>query len=142
MHFYYLTNMALPQHKNPCPGGHEKLRFHYYWIWPGDDATHVKWRRLPTHSKRSLRWPKNYLCQFLFLFNIQHTYSTSDYEVWKGPVPENASICKGPLPCKKLKDLFSLLIQNNKFFFLHNLNYFCIKIFISTIFYHDTTNWL
>ena len=23
MHFHYMTYMATPQHKNPCPGGHE-----------------------------------------------------------------------------------------------------------------------
>ena len=23
MHFHYMTYMTTPQHKNPCPGGHE-----------------------------------------------------------------------------------------------------------------------
>ena len=38
MHFYYLTYIATPQHKNPCPGGHENYNFgrpflgHHYYI--------------------------------------------------------------------------------------------------------------
>ena len=37
MHFHYMTYMAMPLHKNPCPGGHETYNFgrpfpglHYY----------------------------------------------------------------------------------------------------------------
>ena len=38
MHFHYMTHMATPQHKNPCPGGHEIYNFggpfrgHHYYI--------------------------------------------------------------------------------------------------------------
>ena len=38
MHFYYMTYMATPQHKNPYPGGHEIYNFgrpslgHHYYI--------------------------------------------------------------------------------------------------------------
>ena len=27
MHFHYMTYMVTPQHKNPCPGGHEIYNF-------------------------------------------------------------------------------------------------------------------
>ena len=27
MHFHYMTYMATPLHKNPCPGGHEIYNF-------------------------------------------------------------------------------------------------------------------
>ena len=39
MHFHYMTYMATPWHKNPCPGGHEIYNFgrpflghHYYTL--------------------------------------------------------------------------------------------------------------
>ena len=38
MHFHYMTYMATPQHKNPCPGGHEIYNFgrpflgHHYYV--------------------------------------------------------------------------------------------------------------
>ena len=38
MHFHYMTYMATPEHKNPCPRGHEMYNFgraflvHHYYI--------------------------------------------------------------------------------------------------------------
>ena len=39
MHFHYMTYMATPKHKNPCPGSHEIYKFgrpflgqHYYTL--------------------------------------------------------------------------------------------------------------
>ena len=43
MHFYYMTYMAIPQHKNHCPGGHEIYNFgrpflgHHYYIFSLSD---------------------------------------------------------------------------------------------------------
>ena len=39
MHFYYMTYMTTPEHKNPCSGGHEIYNFgrsflgHHYYMY-------------------------------------------------------------------------------------------------------------
>ena len=50
MHFYYMTNMAMPLHKNPYPGGHEIYNF--LSPYP-TDATYYIWLRLAQQFLRS-----------------------------------------------------------------------------------------
>ena len=49
MHFHYTTYMATPEHKNPCPRGHEIYNFgrpflgyHYYIFGLSDQCLRVE----------------------------------------------------------------------------------------------------
>ena len=41
MHFHYMTYMATPSHKNPCPGGHESYNFGIPFLDHHDYTLHL-----------------------------------------------------------------------------------------------------
>ena len=68
MHFHYVTYMATPQHKNPCPGGHEIYNFggpflgHHYYILGLSDQCLGGEKKIFLRNTSILHFlPQNYL---------------------------------------------------------------------------------